>query len=662
MALKNPPPQQAPASSAQQQQANYLMHEEVVDSRQLFLDSESHCQYTNSNTVMFDLGDNFRVNNNEYIRLNVSHIFGPRSWYQINQSNRYFYVFADTEDAQYIVRYAMDVGDVMNEHAMADNFIDALKFGKIDEAYGVNKFRIHWSNESNNTKPPQQKDTSLYKRQLNVSLDDFGIEINDSQVHKFYSFAGDINGNTNLSKGTLQHFRIYFPVNPEWRKTVEFQDTYKLLGGQKEKQVDLEEIYRQNNDTGRLQSRISLPQDVDLQVNLNNQNRLKNVVFKDNASGELIGDSGKDFQENNKELEIDPDLNYTFHFDTFQGRTFFAGFVSTSSVNDGIELLRGASNIPTQSNTNMNFVKVSEAATLWHPQGNSGAHTITINGSDLKNSRLVVTGFPIQTQVSIKKSNNPQKEQKDLINAIELTDFQSRVEAQPVLFANRQKDVAIDRQYNIATELVNVREYGSYYEAPYIHDRANSAIEELWEGNDGTIYKGGLPILDGLEIQRSNNDVDILGYAPMFITPEPFVYLRVSGGDNVASPHYHVGRTSSQDHHATKTDIMARAALQEDVFNYSSHENSASNATGYFVKYRGLNGIRTLEVSLTDSVGRNPLLGQSSLENGTAKLNLVIRVDRIRINRPPGSSAQSNWNTGGGLIWYSEFNGNKFHC
>jgi hypothetical protein len=605
------------------------MGEEVVQQQLIFCDTESNVRHLSSNRFQLNTHHFFKTNAQEFFRLSLQSITGHRSFWQINESNRVFFIFFNTEDCQYLAKCKLEVGDFDNEQALAENFIySVLNNTDKPNATNLTKFVVSADSTTNNTSYSSvNQDGTLggYKRQLNCDFSNIKLTVNDGGSDKIYTYDS--------KNRKLQDVKFLFPKNRDFGQVDEFQNTYRILGGQKETTYNIANL--NIDDNGCVESFVDAPQNDGGTANLQLTYDSSTEKFKiRDDSGSTIG-TGESFFENTKEMNISANTTYRIKLSPDWFNLRVALKISKGSSGDGINnftLGPGMKSIKS-STTQPDYFDI------FVPQDNNAISTtnayVDVPGSALENCFFTYVDFSGVADTTL-KYNNIEKLFKEWVFNVNNNAFQNS--QLPLVLSQDKSTTVID-----SSKLVNPN-YGkteaeklgttnvSNSLTPFIKTSSSTSLNDITISG-GELYINGQFVHKGLvstfTVNGSTNVLNVSGYAPMDIFPEKYVYLRTTGGDNYANGHYTLNQNSNEAH-LEHSNIFAKIPLQGRYFAFSSNETSTSRGSGFFINLYNSTTLNILEFELTDSEGRNPFIGADSFKFGNSYMEMVLRLDKIR--------------------------------
>lgn len=634
-------------------------YEEILESKNIFLDSQE-ALYPSSDRIQFDFNHPIDTNQNEKIRLSVAQIYGSKPYHMINTSNRYYYVMFDTDDGQYMVRMGLPVFDYQSEYAVAHEFIQNLQNpsqirtipsirpnvaddSQVSSSDKIDVFSINFSNtvdDAVNTLKSQNKKDTSFEREIFANLKNFNIEVkydSSSTNGAVYSFTGNKSGTRSYAQKVLNHISILYPSNKNNIFTFDYNDTYLLAGGLKtDNTSSAQELYTQegllqscanlqNNDNGK-RMKFEFPNGT---YNGSLGDVIKEAVLKDD-SGAVIGRNGYDFEKNVFELEVpDETKQYTFNLNNLRGFSAFIAFVRYKEDNNTY-----SQPVSPVSKTDVEEIGLhNDDIVLYHPYDQftaSGDSTITFDGSDLNKSRIV---WFEHINPSLQEYRTGSAE--NLTTIVENANFYNK--DHPLFIQGTQYDYfttveqdfwrLFDENYMTFTNGGNNTDFN------FIFNRQNS-LDTFTVVNDKRLNKRGQDIFRGMySIHQGSDELHISSWYPMAFTSQPYTYLRMANtsgnmGSSVLNPRV------SQNGSISPSQIVARATNHERIISHNNLQTSpdTSNNTGYFFEITSSN-LNYIEMSLTDHKGRNMMPDKDAFESGSAFLNVLLRMDRIRINK-----------------------------
>jgi len=642
-------------------------YEQIIESRNIFLDSQEASEYPDSNRVQWNFENPITIGTNEKVRLSTQSIYGSRPFTMLNQSNRYYYMILSTSDGEYFIRQALDTFDYQSHYTIAYKFIESIKNpsqrrtivgaeptvatdSDVASSNKFDRFNIYFQNSVNNavkTLKENEKSDKAFERKIFATLQNFAFDAkfnNSSGNGKVYSFSGTLDpGNSGFTKGTINFVEFLFPSSKKFSTIYDLQDFYLLAGGKREIELDPTNGIRYNS-TGLVSSRVSLPTTVNLSFQNNaptNTDNLGNIgdVLVQDSNNNNVG-SGKGFEYSLYELEINTGNSYTFNLDSFRGYNVCVGFAS-SFYNDGLIEPTNAQNLSmirafdTKQNENIKFYHPFDSSTA-----NSNSSTITFDGNKLNGARIIYLSFKNNT-LNSQGTTTPQS-LRDFLET-DITSYSLPLttnDGTGSVYINQRQIISNEFQSNFAFyyegsdgKLISG---GSFVYRNYIFDRTSSGVESFYEDSNGDLYKNNVRIQKGLFTEkRQIDDLYISSKSSMTLVSQPHTYLRATGGSgNLANSLFN--SRASPITGISNSQIVARASNQEDIMVYNNNNASPdNNPTGFFVEITDSN-LNSIEIELTDQRGRNIVNSDWSFYYGPLYINMLVRLDKIKINKQQG--------------------------
>jgi len=643
-------------------------YEQIIESKNIFLDSQEASEYPDSNRIQFNFENPITVGANEKIRLSIESIYGSRPFTMVNQSNRYYYMILSTPDGEYWIRQAMDVFDYQTHYTLAYKFLESIKNpsqrrtivssspsvatdADVSSSEKFDVFNISYSNSIENalsTIKEKNKPDNAFERKVFGSLQDFYFEAeytSGSGNGRVYSFQGNLSGNNGFTQQTIDFIEFVFPSSKKFSTIYDLQDLYLLTGGKREVSLNPSQSVRYTN-TGLVSSRVELTNNVNLayQNNRPANGVLGNIgtVLVQNGASNNIG-SGKGFDFSIYELEINSSSNYTFDISSFRGTNIMVGLIH-SFFDDRLKP------VSTQNVSHVLFKKLrgSEFIDAYHPFDNPTASgnpsTITFSSADLaQGARIVYIDFVNETLIAGDPNSTFYSKTLRLFLETNLSSY-------PLpLFKFENQQIYVNTESNIThSEIRDKFAYGfnntlgkfesgaSFIDGNYINDRTSSGVQTFYKESNGDLFKNNVRIQKGLYTENTtSNTLYIASQSPMTLVSQPYTYIRATGGSGNLSNSLFNTRASPFSG-ISNSQIIARAANQEDIIVHNNQNVSpAKTPTGFFVEINDSN-LTNIEIELTDHRGRNIVNADWSFFYGPLFVNMMIRLDRIRINKQKG--------------------------